>query len=421
MSDLNHTTKVTKICWLALTGIAGIFACLYFWFTLFPGPITPETAKLFSQETALLARAHSFVPRILYISRFILQAALLSYLLFSKKGSRFLQRFRKNASSYRLTVVLAILSIWFLLELLALPFTYLTSHYWATLWGFSTQSHFAWWINYGKNAGIGLILTLFGGLTYFWLQRRFERLWWLICAVAFSLWLVFESFGQPVLISPLFNSFTPLADPVLIEMVDSLADQANLNVNEVLVMDASKQTTLSNAYFYGVGTTKRIVLYDTLLQDYTLPEIKAVLAHEIAHWQHQDILFGLLYGTIGSFLGFAFIALLLKPWLATERLQPLSLWAAFQLAFLLLLFVINPIQNSISRRMEFNADLYSLELTGDLSAEIQLQKNLAAASLADPCPPRFIVWFGYTHPPALERIYYLESNFPESSYPENSK
>lgn len=408
--NLKNNMGRAKLCWFVLGSLAGVFACLYLWSAFFPGPIDTAAAEFFSPETAAQARAYSFRPRVLYISRLILQAAFLSYLLFSTKGRQFLNRLLNSNRPYWQIASLSILTIWLLLKVLALPFTYYTGYYWTKIWGISTQSQAAWWTDYLKNAGLEFLLTLLGGLILFWFLQRIKRYWWLVCAFCFSLWLVIESFCWPVLISPLFNSFTPLNDPAVIKIVDELAAQAGLEINEVLVMDAGKRTNLSNAYFSGVGPTKRIVLYDTLLQNYTLPEVQAVLAHEMGHWRHQDILFGLLYGSLGAFFTFGLLALLLKPWSSKNRPQPPQFWVALQLALLLLFFVGNPLQNSISRGMEIKADLYSLELTNDLAAGIELQKKLAGSSLADLSPPPFIVWFSYSHPPALERIKILEGS-----------
>ncbi|SPF51477.1 Zn-dependent protease with chaperone function (fragment) [Candidatus Desulfosporosinus infrequens] len=161
-----------------------------------------------------------------------------------------------------------------------------------------------------------------------------------------------------------------------------------------------------------MGTTKRIVIYDTLLRNYSLPEVKAVIAHEMGHWRHNDVIHGLFYGMIGGFIVFGLLTFLLKPWLPKNSKKPPQLWAALQLALILLLFVSNPLQNAISREMELNADHFSLELTGDLPGEIQLQKDLASTSLSDLSPPSFIVWFSYSHPPALARIDALEKEYP---------
>ncbi|SHI25881.1 M48 family metallopeptidase [Desulfosporosinus lacus] len=408
MIDLKSNARQAIIGWFLLIGLAATFAFLYLWSAIFPGPIDPSVSEFFSLEIANKARIYNSTPRILYIIKFSFQTILLFYLLFSSVGQTFFERLRKISRNYWLVSTLSILSIWTLIKISSLPFSYYAGYHWQKVWGFSTQNQSAWWIDYFKNSGIELLISIAGGLIFFWLVNRLTRYWWLVCAALFSLWLVIAHLCWPIVISPLFNHFEPLPDSAVVTMVDDLAQQAGLDISEVLVMDASKQTTLANAYFAGVGTTKRIVIYDTLLDNYSLPEVKAVIAHEMGHWRHNDIIYGLFYGIIGGFIVFGLLAALLKPWLPKNSTKPPQLWVALQLALLLLLFVSSPLQNAISREMEESADRFSLELTGDLNAEIQLQQNLARTSLSDLSPPRFIVWFSYSHPPALVRINALE-------------
>ena len=408
MFSLNRGFHRVRLGWFLLLGFAMLFALLYLGSSLFPGAIDPSISKYFSMTLAEKARTYNFSPRILYIIRFILQVMLLSWLIFSSGGQVLFHRIRKIGRYYWLISALSILCVWLLVQLVALPFSFYAGFYWQKVWGFSTQSQTAWWLDYLKNSGIDMLISLAGGLIFFRLVNRFSRYWWLVGAMFFSLWLVVETLFWPILIYPLFNHFEPLSDPTVVTVVNNLAQQAGLHINGIFVMDASRQTTLANAYFTGIGATKRIVIYDTLLRNYSFPEVKAVIAHEMGHWRHNDVIHGLFYGMLGGFTVLGLLTFLLKPWLPKRSKKPPELWAALQLALVLLLFVSNPLQNSVSRTMELNADSFSLELTGDLSAEIQLQKDLASTGLADLSPPSFIVWFSYSHPPALTRIHALE-------------
>ncbi|AET69521.1 Zn-dependent protease with chaperone function [Desulfosporosinus orientis DSM 765] len=398
------STRLVRNSWYLLIGLSLIFVLLYLYSALFPGPMQPAVTKFFSQNTAIQARLYNTTPRILSMTEFILQAVLLIGLLFSSLGQTLFRRFVNSNTPYWQACVFSILSLWCLLKILALPFSFFISFYWQKIWGFSTQSQAAWWIDYFKSAGIDLIITLLGGLIFFWLVNRFSRSWWIVGTALFSLFLVIQYLLWPIVISPLFNRFEPVQDAAVVTMVKDLAQQAGLEISDVLVMDASSQTTLANAYFTGLGSTKRIVIYDNLLNNYSLGEVKAVIAHEMGHWRHSDVVHGLIWAMFGGFVVFALLTILLKPWLPEHSKKPPQLWAALQLALLLLLFSSNPIQNSLSRDMEYNADRFSLELTGDLKAAIQLQKDLADTSLADLSPSPFIVWFSYSHPPALARI-----------------
>ncbi len=411
--DFNNDTRRVSAGWLLLLGLTAMFALLYLISTLFPGRIDPSVTKYFSIALAEKARIYNFVPRILYIIQFCLQTVLFCWLLFSSGGRTFFQRIRKLSRHYWLITALSILGVWLLSKLVSLPFSYYSGYYWQKIWGFSTQTPAAWWIDYLKNAGIELLISLAGGLVFFLLVNRLSRYWWLAGASLFSIWLVVEYFLWPIVVSPLFNHFEPVPNSAVVSMVDDLAHRAGLNVGAVLVMDASKQTTLANAYFTGLGTTKRIVIYDTLLRNYSLPEIKAVIAHEMGHWRHNDVIHGLWYGMAGGFFVFGLLTFLLKPWLPKNSKKQPQLWVALQLAVILLLFVSSPLQNAISRQMEINADHFSLELTGNLPAEIRLQEDLARNNLADLSPPGFIVWFSYDHPPALTRIQALVQEYSQ--------
>jgi STE24 endopeptidase len=413
MFTLNKRWQPVKVGWFILSAAALIFALLFLGFSLFPGAINPAASKYFPLALAEKARIYNFPPRILYIISFSLQAALLFWLLFSSKGKSLYKGIQKLGQKYWFITALSVVCVWLLERLVSLPFSYYLGFYWQKAWGFSTQSQASWWIEYLKSAGIDFILTLIGGLIFFWLVNRLSRYWWVVGAVLFSIWLLVDYLLWPIVISPLFNKFTPISDPHILNMINSLARQAGMHLSGIFVMDASKQTTLANAYFTGIGSSKRIVIYDTLLRNYSLSEIKAVIAHEMGHWRHNDVIHGLLYGMLGGVAAFGLLAFLLKPWLTKITKKPPELWAALQLALLLLLFVSNPVQNAVSRGMELRADAFSLKLTRNLPAEIKLQKDLARTSLADVSPPSFIVWFSYDHPSPVARIQALKREYSQ--------
>ncbi|MGC7871853.1 M48 family metallopeptidase [Desulfosporosinus sp. SYSU MS00001] len=411
MMTINNSFRRISQAWFLLLSLTVVFALLYFISALFPKPIDPSISKYFSLALAEKARIYNYTPRIVYIVHLCFQIGFLTWLLFSARGQFYVQRIRNPGRNYWVVSLLSILAIWLISTLISLPFSYYSGYYWQKIWGFSTQSQVAWWIDYLKNTSIDLVLSLAGGIVFFLLVNRLSRYWWLVGSLLFSLWLLVEYFFWPIVVSPIFNHFEPIPNSAVTAMVDELAQKAGLNVGSVFMMDASKQTTFANAYFTGVGSTKRIVIYDTLLKNYTLPEIKAVIAHEMGHWRHSDVVHGLLLGMAGGFIVFGFLTFLLRPWLPKNSNKPPELWAALQLALILLLFVSSPIQSAISREMERNADYFSLELTGNLPVQIQLQEDLALNSLADLDPPGFIVWFSYDHPPTLTRIHDFEREY----------
>ncbi|MFZ3372351.1 MAG: M48 family metallopeptidase [Desulfitobacteriaceae bacterium] len=391
--------------WLGLIILAGAFSLIYLGNAIFPGRITPDSLQYFSIEQAQRARAYNFVPRLLFIASFALQAVVLVWLVFSNQGTAIARWLGQSSGrNYWWSILLYFFLLWFFLRLLSLPFTLYGNYFWQQTWGFSTQSLVSWWQDYFKNTALDLLFSTSGVLLFFLLLNRWPKVWWVIGAMLLAFWLVLQNFLWPVIVAPMFNNFQSVKDPAVINLVKGLADKAGIQVQEVLVMDASRRTTMANAYFTGLGKTKQIVIYDNLLKNYPLDEVGAVLAHEIGHWQKGHIIQGLTLGIIGNFLVWGLLALFLREFKLTNEVYGSQTWASLQLFILLILFVTNPLQSYISREMEQQADQVSLELTRNPMAEMRLQIDLATKNLSDVSPPDFIVWFGYTHPPALSRI-----------------
>jgi len=367
--------------------------------------VAPEAQQYFSAFQVSQGREYSQTLRLLFAGGFIAQATFLIWMVFGGRAAA-LSRWAQQISggSYWGSLLLFFFTLWLLLRLIELPFSLFGSYFWQHRWGFSTQTFASWWLDYLKGAGLELALSCVGVLLLFWILNRWPAAWWLIGASFFSLWLVIQSFLWPVVVAPLFNRFTPVEDPAVLAMVGELSDKAGLPVDRVLVMDASRRTTRANAYFAGLGHTKRIVFYDTLLQNYPPDEVKAVVAHEMAHWCQGHIVRGLALGILGNFVFWVLLFVLLRATAPVNDRYPPHTWAVVLLFFLLVSFVSSPLQNYFSRSMEEEADRIAVQLTGDAPAAVRLQVNLAAKNLSDVAPPAFIRWFSYSHPPAMARI-----------------
>ncbi len=393
--------------WLMLIMLTGVFSLLFLWFTLFPGRVNPEISQYFSARQVSQGRDYVRGMRLVFIGGFIVQIAFLLWLVFGGRAaalSRWIQQF---TGSGLVSYVAFFLVLWLLLRMINLPFDLFGSFYWQHRWGFSTQSLGSWWLDYFKSAGLEVVLSAVGVALLFWIMGRWSSTWWLVGAAFLSLWLVVQSFLWPVLVSPLFNRFEPTKDPAVLAMVDELSQKALLPVNRVLVMDASQRTTKANAYFTGLGSTRRIVLYDNLLADYSPDEVKAVVAHEMAHWRQGHIVIGLGLGVLANFIiwGLLFIALKTTiPNILPYGHYPPYTWSVIVLFMTLVSFAASPLMNHFSRNMEFEADRVAVQLTGDAPAAERLQVDLAGKNLSDVAPPAFIEWFSYSHPPALARI-----------------
>jgi STE24 endopeptidase len=217
-------------------------------------------------------------------------------------------------------------------------------------------------------------------------------------------------FLAPLLVEPLFNRFVPLEDAGLAAELQALADRAQIPIREVLVADASRRTRKANAYVSGLGRTRRLVLYDTLLARSTQREVGLVLAHELGHRRRRHLLKGALLGMVGVG-GFVLVlwALLLWPQLRTAIDAPGGAGDPRVVPFVLLLAATlqiagAPLGASLSRRWERQADRFSLELTHDLATFEATHRSLATANLSDLDPPRPIYLAFFTHPTPVERI-----------------
>ena len=220
------------------------------------------------------------------------------------------------------------------------------------------------------------------------------------------------SFVYPVLVEPLFNDFTPLQDGPLRAGVLQLAEDEGVHVDDVLVADASRRTTTLNAYVSGFGGTRRVVLYDNLVRGVPREEALSVVAHELAHARHDDVLHGSLLGAAGAVPGIGLLGLVLGRATARRAARPEMQNTAGDPAVVprvLALVAVagllaSPVQNGISRKIETRADVDAIVATGDPEAFVELQQQLATRSLADLTSPAWSqFWFG-SHPTTRERI-----------------
>ena len=239
--------------------------------------------------------------------------------------------------------------------------------------------------------------------------RRSPRRWPLWAALAGAVLTVLGSWVYPVVVEPLFNRFTSLPHGELRTKVLALAEKEKVPVSDVLVADASRRTTTLNAYVSGFGSTKRIVLYDNLVEDVPEREALVVVAHELGHARHHDVLKGTVLGATGVVLGSGLLGLLLSRRRLLDRAGVTDAGQPEVVALLLAIAALgsllaSPVQNTISRAVEARADRASLEATGDYRGFERTQVQLATRSLSDDDPPWLSqFWFG-SHPTTLQRI-----------------
>jgi STE24 endopeptidase len=283
--------------------------------------------------------------------------------------------------------------------LVELPLEVWRGHVRERRWGFSTQGLAGWLMDWAKGEAVSIVLTaaLWTGLVG--LARALPSAWPAAAAAAVALAVGFLSFVAPVVLEPIFNRFRPLADERLAGELRALADRAGVPVRDVLVADASRRTTKVNAYVSGLRGTRRVVLYDTLLDAAGEGELKLIVAHELGHRREGHVAKLTLLAMAGAALWVVVLWALLGSRIASPRELPLVLLVSLGLRLL----VLAP-GAALSRRWERVADRYSLDLTRDLESFERAHLELARKNLSDLVPPRLVYLLLFSHPTPPERL-----------------
>ncbi|MGC1378749.1 MAG: M48 family metallopeptidase [Anaerolineales bacterium] len=264
----------------------------------------------------------------------------------------------------------------------------------------------------GLLIAVPLGIILIEGLYAF--LRAFPDTWWLWAAGALLVFQVLLANLAPLVILPLFNKFVPLGDEhaELAERLMKLAQKANTKVQGVFTFDMSRRTKAANAALTGIGNTRRIILGDTLINEFTSDEIETVLAHELGHQVHRDISLLIGLGTITTLVGFYLVSLALTWAVGVFHFNGPADVAALP-AFGLVLGVYGlltmPLENAFSRWRERLADEYALQVTGKKQAFASAFTRLANQNLSEVDPEKWVVFMFYDHPPLNERIKMIET------------
>jgi STE24 endopeptidase len=268
--------------------------------------------------------------------------------------------------------------------------------------GLVTQSWRGWAADLVKGGAIESVLAGAAGAAAVAVTRRYPGGWWLPASAGSVLFGAVLAALAPVVLDPVFNDFTPLPDGETRSDVLELARAAGVKVGEVYSVDASRRTTAANAYVAGLGPTKRVVLFDTLLERYSRDEIRVVVAHELGHVRNRDVPRGVLYAALiapGAALAVQRLSWELSPERGTAGALP-----ALALAAAVVGAPMGLIGNRLSRAIERRSDAYSLVLTDAPDAFISFERAIAVQNVADLEPPRWLTSLLATHPPTAERI-----------------
>jgi STE24 endopeptidase len=367
-------------------------------------PVSVDEHAYFSDREIEKAQDFRSGQRLLLVGGLVAQGAVLVVLVAGRPGAarRMLERAGERPVLGGAAVAAGLFGA---VSVAALPFE-IAAHERAVDVGLSVQGLGGWSADWAKSTAISAVIAAGVGTGVLALIRRFGARWWLPGSAAVVAIGALFAWLAPVVLAPLFNDFEKLPPGPARSEVLQLADRAGVDVGEVYRVDASRRSTALNAYVGGLGKTKRVVLYDNLLDNVDSAERRSVVAHELGHVKGRDVGRGLLFVTISTPLAllFAFgLARALGRRSGAEPGTPAFL-PALAVSLAVTSFAIGVAGNQLSRAVEARADTFSLELTDDPQALIGLQQRLANSNIADPDPPGVFQFLLGSHPTSVERI-----------------
>lgn len=297
---------------------------------------------------------------------------------------------------------------------LNLPFSVYSTFVIEARFGFNKTTPKTFVLDMLKGLLLGVVIggALLGGILVFFQFAGANA--WLYCWIAVTLFTIFMQFIAPTWIMPLFNKFTPLEDGKLRREIMNYAQKVHFPLDNLFVMDGSKRSAKSNAFFTGFGKHKRIALFDTLIEKHSVAELVAILAHEIGHYKKKHILQGMIISILHTGVMFFLLSIFLNHSGLFDAfyMENMSIYAGF--IFFGMLFspiseILGIFMQMFSRKNEFEADQFAAETTQNSTHMISALKKLSANNLSNLTPHPFYVFLNYSHPPVLERIRALRS------------
>jgi STE24 endopeptidase len=303
------------------------------------------------------------------------------------------------AGSAALWAVLVVVA----LDVVGLPLDVWHGYLRERAWGFSTQTLRGWLGDHVKGLAVSVVLAAGAWTAVVALGRAWPS-WWVVAAAAgAALVVLFLLFLAPVVLEPIFNTFRPLDDAGLVQRLTALADGVGAPVETVLVADASRRTNKVNAYVSGLGASRRVVVWDTLLEAADADGVELVVAHELGHRKLRHV----AKLTVTAMIAAVAVVVVLRLVLPTPRGRDLPLALLVVLASEALLM---PPLSALSRRFERQADLFALRATGELTTFERVMTTLARRNLGDLAPPRWAYLLMFSHPTAPERLALARAN-----------
>jgi len=377
----------------------------------------PEVLSHFSRSFLIKAAAYNKSVMLFSVTeRFISWTAMITMVAIFWKNIHVNTRI----AIYQAALIFIAFNI--ILYIVVIPLQYYRGFVLAHSFGLSNQSLSAWFTDVLKDRAISLVISS-GIMTLFYvLIIKIQKNWWITSAAVFIIFIILANFLYPIIIDPLFYKFAPLKDEVLLKEINTLTDKAQVKVDKILVADASRKTNTVNAYFSGIGNSKRIVIYDNLLNNHSRGEVLSVIAHEMGHWRYRHILFNIILRSMEIIL-LVFILKTIQYGIQAKSSsnvpqfnsgfpaafgQPMNfgikLVVILFILYSFLSYLVMPVDNYISRIFERQADKASVMLTGDSQTQIKILENLALKNLSNVKPGKILKYTIFSHPPIMERI-----------------
>ncbi|PWH17062.1 MAG: hypothetical protein DDG59_08435 [Anaerolineae bacterium] len=308
-----------------------------------------------------------------------------------------------------LQVPLYLLGFGGLLYLINLPLSWYESYVLPHRFELSTQTLRGWVLDQAKGLAVAGLLGLLILEVIYAVLRASPQSWWIWATVFLLILNVLLGYLAPVLLFPIFNKFKPLGEDYaeLVERLKHLAERAGTRVQGVYEMDMSRRTKAANAALTGLGRTRRIILGDTLLKEFSTDEIEAVLAHELAHQVHKDIPLLMGVSALLTVVGMFLVSLVMAwgvPYFGFASIGEIGTLPLLMLTFGVFQLVVMPLENAFSRWREKLADQYALQTTGKPAVYASALARLADQNLAEADPEPWVEWLLYDHPPIGKRI-----------------
>lgn len=311
-----------------------------------------------------------------------------------------------------LRAVLFLLAFHVILAVLLLPLTFYSSFILPHAFGLSRQTRRAWAIDWLKAGILGAVLGTAVGGAFLWIVVVFGSAWWWVFGLLVTALMVLLVFVTPYVLVPLFFKMQPLADQATVERIHALVGRAGMPVRDVCSLDFSRRTAEANAAVIGMGRSRRVVIADTLLAEFTPDEVDAVVAHELGHHAHRDVQRLLLGNGLLIWVGLAAASLLTSrvlPVLSVPTLEYVPAYPVFFALAELFFLLSSPLLNWWSRQLESNADRFALQLTRDPNAFAGAMQRLGCQNLVEYHPPRWAEVLLASHPPLYRRVAFARS------------